>query len=166
MFLLWLRQLPQCRDQTPASVPPLLRAGPVLLTLLFFPLVPPSYWVLRGSIYSFPLVRYSCLLSAGVLHVLLCLKVYSWCIHGEMYSMSTYSSAILFQSVQVILINHHFEDWILENGSSCWNGWGRKCIKRTGEGSKGILIAWVQLMNQWLVMSFPCAPPMLAVLIT
>ena len=25
--------------------------------------------------YSFPLVRYSCLLSAGVLHALLCLKV-------------------------------------------------------------------------------------------
>ena len=31
-----------------------LRAGPVLLTLLFFPLVPLSYRVLRGSIYSFP----------------------------------------------------------------------------------------------------------------
>ena len=29
------------------------RAGPVLLTLLFFPLVPLSYQVLRGSIYSF-----------------------------------------------------------------------------------------------------------------
>ena len=31
----------------------LSRAGPVLSTLLFFPLVPSSYWVLRGSIYSF-----------------------------------------------------------------------------------------------------------------
>ena len=59
------------------------RAGPVLLTLLFFPLVPLSYWVLCGSIYSFPLVRSSCPLSAVVLHALLCLKVYSWCIHGE-----------------------------------------------------------------------------------
>ena len=48
-----------------------LRAGPVLLTLLFFPLVPLSYQVLRGSMYSFPLVRSSCLLSAGVLHALL-----------------------------------------------------------------------------------------------
>ena len=53
------------------------RAGPVLLTLLFPPLVPSSYRVLHGSIYSFPLVRYSCLLSAGVLHALLCPKVYS-----------------------------------------------------------------------------------------
>ena len=53
------------------------RAGPVLLTLLFFPVVPSSYQVLHGSIYSFPLVRYSCPLSASVLHALLCLKVYS-----------------------------------------------------------------------------------------
>ena len=53
------------------------RAGPVLLTLLFFPLLPPSHQVLHGSIFSFPLVRYSCPLSAGVLHVPLCLNVYS-----------------------------------------------------------------------------------------
>ena len=50
------------------------RAGPVLLTLLFFPLVPSSY---RVSIYSFLLIRYSCPLSAGVLQALLCLKVCS-----------------------------------------------------------------------------------------
>ena len=59
------------------------RPGPILLTLLFFPLVPSSYRVLHGSTYSFPLVRYSSLPSAGVQHALLCLKVYSWCIHGE-----------------------------------------------------------------------------------
>ena len=39
--------------------------------------------VLHRPIYSFLLVRYSCLLSFGVLHALLCLKVYSWCICGE-----------------------------------------------------------------------------------
>ena len=42
------------------------RAGPVLLTLLCLPLVPSSYQVLRGSMYSFPVVRYSCLLPAGI----------------------------------------------------------------------------------------------------
>ena len=52
------------------------RAGPVPPTLLFSLLVPSSYRVLRGSVYSFLLVRYSCLLSAGVVHALLCLKVY------------------------------------------------------------------------------------------
>ena len=60
-----------------------LRAGPVLLTLLFFPLVPSFSQVLCGSMYSSPLVSYFCLLSAGVLHALLCLKVYSWCIREE-----------------------------------------------------------------------------------
>ena len=60
-----------------------LRAGPALLTLLFFPLVPLSYQVLCGSLYSFPLFRYSCPLSAGVLHALLCVQVYSWCTCGE-----------------------------------------------------------------------------------
>ena len=86
MFLLWLIQLPGCGDQTPASVPQCARVGPVLLTLLFSPLVPLSYQVLHGSIYSFPLVKYSCSLSAGVLHALLCLKVYSWYIYGERYT--------------------------------------------------------------------------------
>ena len=53
-----------------------LRAGPVLLTPLLFSLVPLFYRVLCGSVSSFLLVRYSCPLSAGVLHALLCLKVY------------------------------------------------------------------------------------------
>ena len=80
------------------QIPTQLRAGPVLVTLLFFPLVPSSYWVLHGSIYSFPLGRYSCLLSDGVLHALLMVSdgvflMYLW---REMNSMSTYSSAILF----------------------------------------------------------------------
>ena len=48
-----------------------------------FPPVPSSYQVLHGFIYSFPRVRCSCLLSAGILHALLCLKVYSRYICGE-----------------------------------------------------------------------------------
>ena len=74
---------PAVRIRLLLHFPHLPRTGPVLLTLLFFPLVPPSYWVLRSSIYSFPLVRYACPLSAGVLHALLCLKVCFWCTHGE-----------------------------------------------------------------------------------
>ena len=60
----------------------LQRAGALLLTFLLFLLVPSSYQVLHDSIYSLPLVRFSCLLSADVLRAL-CLKSYSWCIHGE-----------------------------------------------------------------------------------
>ena len=85
-FTLSLKCFSSDSDSLPAvGIAPLLqfpnqpRAGPVLLTLLIFPLVPLSYKVLCGSIFSFPLVRYSCLLSAGVLHALLC-------IHGERFT--------------------------------------------------------------------------------
>ena len=81
VFLLWLRQLPWCGDQTSASVPPPTQGRSVPTNTPVF--LHSSYQVLRGSIYSFPLVRYSCMLSAGVLHAILCLKVYSWCTHGE-----------------------------------------------------------------------------------
>ena len=67
---------PTVRIRPQLQFPHPLRAGPVLLTLLFSPLGSSSYRVLCGSINSFPLARYSCLLSAGVLHALLCLKVY------------------------------------------------------------------------------------------
>ena len=77
--------------------PHLPRAGPVLLTLLFSPLVPSSYRVLRGSIYSFPLSQ---VLLSTLSWCSACTSVsegvflmYPW---REMYSTSTYSSAILF----------------------------------------------------------------------
>ena len=61
---------PDVGIRTLLQFPHPLRAGPVLLTLLFFSLVPLSYQVLCGSIHSLPP-------SAGVLHALLCLKVCS-----------------------------------------------------------------------------------------
>ena len=64
------------------------RAGAFLLTLLFFPLLSPFYWVLCDSIYIFffPVVSYSCLVSAGVLQDPLCLEAYFCCIWGERYT--------------------------------------------------------------------------------
>ena len=92
-FTLNLKCFSSDSDNCPAlGIGPLLqfpypmKVGPGLLTLLFFPLVPSSYQVLHGSIYSFPLVRYFCQLSAGVLHALLCLKVYYCCICAEKFS--------------------------------------------------------------------------------
>ena len=71
-FILSLKCFSSDSDSCPdVGIRPLLqfpdqsRAGLVLLTLLFFPLGPLSYRVLCGSIYSFPLVRNSCPLSAG-----------------------------------------------------------------------------------------------------
>ena len=53
------------------------RAGPILLTLLFPAsfLRPAEFYV--GLYIFFPLLRYPCPLSAGVLHAALCLKMYS-----------------------------------------------------------------------------------------
>ena len=83
-FTLSLKCFSSDSDNCPSvGIGPLLqipnppRAGPVLLTLLFCSLLPSFYRVLHGSIYSFPLVRYSCPLLAGVLHAFLCLKVHS-----------------------------------------------------------------------------------------
>ena len=83
-FTLSLKYFSSDSDSCPdVGIGPLLqfphppRAGPGLLTLLFSPLVPSPYRVLHGSIYSFPLVRSSCLLSPGVLHARPCLKVRS-----------------------------------------------------------------------------------------
>ena len=84
--VLWFRQLPRCGDQTPASVPPPAEGRSSRTNSPVSPPSSSSYRVLHGSMYSFPLVRYSCLLSAGVLHALLCLKVCSWYIHGERFT--------------------------------------------------------------------------------
>ena len=67
----------------PCFSPPSAKGGSDPTNTPVFPLVSLCYRVLHGSIYSFLLVRHSCQLSAGVLHELLCLKVYSWCNHGE-----------------------------------------------------------------------------------
>ena len=58
------------------------RAGPVLLTLLFPPqfLHPTEFCMVPYILFC---VKYSCMLTAGVLCTLLFLKVYSWCIHAE-----------------------------------------------------------------------------------
>ena len=76
MLHLYPKQMPQYGNLTPASPPP-TGADPVLLTLLFFVLIPLSCQVLCGSVYSFLVVKSSCPLSDGVLQDLLCLEVYS-----------------------------------------------------------------------------------------
>ena len=104
-FNLSLRSFPSNSDSCPnvgmgllLQFPNPRRAGPVLLTLLFPPLVPLSYWVLCGSIYSFPLVKYSLhsqlVLSMRFVSVGVFL-MYPW---RERYSTSSFSSTILFSS--------------------------------------------------------------------
>ena len=74
MFLLCPKQLPHCGDQTLVSVPPPGKgrsSGPGNS-----PLFPTTSFILLNFSW-FPLVQYSCSLSAGVLQDLLCLKVQS-----------------------------------------------------------------------------------------
>ena len=68
---------------TSASVPSPTKGRSSPTNSPLFLLFPSSYRPLHGSIYFFPLVRYSYLLSAGILQALLCLKVYSRCIRGQ-----------------------------------------------------------------------------------
>ena len=68
-------------------------------------------------------VRYSCPLSAGVLHVLLCLKVYSWCVCGKRctpYPLTPLPSCSHVYSQ--FLRNHHYSpQWLYQfNHSSHW----------------------------------------------
>ena len=91
--------------------PYLLRAGPVLLTLLFFPFLPTSYRVLHGSIFSFPLVRSSYQLWTGVLVALLSEGVFLMYPWRKMYPTFTYSSAILFSLIHFWML---IQLWVLE----------------------------------------------------
>ena len=96
MFLLWLRQLPWCWDCIPASVPqPAEGRSSPTNTPVFLPSTS-SYQVLRGSVYSFPQALSTlswCSACASVSEGVF--LMYPW---REMYSTSTYSSAILFFS--------------------------------------------------------------------
>ena len=96
------------------QIPHPLRAGPVLLTLLFFLLVPLSYWILHGSVY-FPLsgqvllsaLRWCSACTSGSEVIFL---MYPW---REMYSTSTYSS-IICSNINCLLIIF----WLLSNSYS------------------------------------------------
>ena len=92
----------------------------------FFALLPLSCWVLPGSIYSFPVVRFS----AGFLQDHLCLEVYSWCIRGERFTpraptlplswISVYGieptphskSGLLWSVVKFLLLGWDKKQWI------------------------------------------------------
>ena len=79
MFLLWPWQVPWCGNRTPASVPPPTegRSSPTIT-----PVFPPSSFILPSFVWFYILFCWSASPVHSALHALLCLKVYSWCIHG------------------------------------------------------------------------------------
>ena len=82
MFLLWLRQLSQCGDWTPASVllPDEGRSSPTNTSAF-----PPGSFILPSFVVIYILFLWSGtpVLSQLVFCMHFCLKVYSWCIRGE-----------------------------------------------------------------------------------
>ena len=83
MFLLWLRQLPQCGDRTPALVPPPAegRSSPTN-TAVF----PPSSFVLPSFAWFYIFFSTSQVLLSILSWWSACTSVYEvycWCIHGE-----------------------------------------------------------------------------------
>ena len=106
MFLLWLRQLPGCGDQTPASVPPPTkgRSSPTNT-----PVFPPTSFLLPSFVWFYIFFSSGQALLSAVSCCSACTSVsegvflmYPW---REMYFTSTYSSAILFSLWNCFLIN-------------------------------------------------------------
>ena len=95
-FSSYLDSCPDVGIRPLLQFPHLPRADPVLLTLLFFPIVPSSYQVLCGSVYSFStgqgFLSTPCWCSACTSVPGGVFLIYLW---REMYSTSTYFSAIL-----------------------------------------------------------------------
>ena len=95
MFLVWLRQLPQCGDQTPASVPPPAEDRSSVTNT---PVSPPSSFVLRSFAWFCVFFSPGQVLLSALSWGSACTSIWR-CTPDEsleMYSMSTYSSTILF----------------------------------------------------------------------
>ena len=100
MFLLWLRQLSQCGDWTPASILPPTdgRSSPTNT-----PVFPSSSWAILSFAWFYIFFSTGQVLLSTLSWCSACTSVsegvflmYLW---REMYSTSTYSSAILFSSL-------------------------------------------------------------------
>ena len=96
------RQLPHCGDRNPLQFTHLPRVGSVLLIVLFFPLGPSSY-LLPSFAWFYIFFSTSQVLLSTLSWFSVCTSVsegvflmYPW---REVYSMPTYSSAILFSSL-------------------------------------------------------------------
>ena len=97
MFLLWLRQLSRCGDQTPASVPPTTEGKSIPTNT---PAFPPSSFILPSFAWFYIFFSTSQVLLCTLSWYYACTSVsegvflmYLW---REMLYTSTYSSTILF----------------------------------------------------------------------
>ena len=132
MFLLWLRQLPQCGDQTSASVPPPAkgRSHPTNTTVLS-----PSSSILPSLAWFYIFFSTGQVLLSSLSWCSACTSVsegvflmYPW---REMYSMSTYSSTILLSPVKIF------------NKKMIFKIFQGFCLKRTNQHQQCRTYVWV-----------------------
>ena len=101
-----------------------------------------SLYRIYGSIYSFWLVQYSCVLWAGVLHALLCLKLYSWYVCGERCTPCPPTAPPSFSPLAHIFLRwlfYTFPSFIANIISSVRKYWGlRSCL------SLSFQLSWFQ----------------------
>ena len=111
MFLLWPRQLPQGGDRTPASVPPPIKGWSSLINNPVF--FPSRSLILPSFVWFYILFSDGQLLQSSL----------SWCFANifvsgdvflmypwrEMYSISNYSSAVLFSVIS--FLSQYFFSW-------------------------------------------------------
>ena len=116
MFLLWLRQLPWCGDQIPASVPPPAKVRSHPTNTPVFPL---SSFILLSFAWFYVFSSSGHVLLSALSWCSACTSVsegvflmYPW---REKYSMSTYSSAILF-SPHFSFNNPNTFQWMATSG--------------------------------------------------
>ena len=115
MFLLWLRQLPWCGDQTSASVPPSTEGRSSCMNTPVFPL---GIFILPSVAWFYVFFSTGQILLSAPSWCSTCTSVsegvylmYPW---REMYSTSSYSFAIFFQSP------HCSFDLHFSNSEWCW----------------------------------------------
>ena len=117
MFLFWLRQLPRCGDWTPALVPPPAegRSSPTNTSVF-----PPSSFILLSFAWFYIFFSTGQVLLSTLSWWSACTSVYEGVLlmypWREMYSMSTYSSALLF----LVLFNLWSVGCVMCSGPLLW----------------------------------------------
>ena len=155
MFLLWLRQLPWCGDWTPASVPPPTegRSSPTNT-----PVFPSSSLILLSFAWVYILFSSGQELLSALSWYSGCTSVsegvflmYPW---KEMYSTSTYFSAILFSPTFGSIFNHtcvFYWESIISCGEGNGNPLWYSCLENSmDQGPWWATIHGVAKSQTWL----------------
>ena len=150
MFLLLLRQLPQCGDQTLASVPPPAKGRSSSSNTSLFP---HSSFILPSFVWFYTFLSTGQVLLSTLSWCSACTsvsEVYSWCIHGE---RCTPSPPTPLPSCSLQERNNRILNSKCSNVSiKCKLNGKRKCCILTY--NKRLLVAWKTPKPLWGIFSY------------